>query len=311
MHNSVLDVEVSCFDNIKATTPKRVNLLEWITTSKFLKEIEVIRNTTDEDLIRNIKSTLEAITPSAVLEYRRMDGLLRHTGLIQLDVDFKDNIHIENYTSIKSELAKMENVAYCGLSVSGRGYWVIIPICYPYKHTQYFDFLEKKFKEFGINIDSSGKDITRLRIFSIDPDAYFNNQAIPLVNYGHEEIVTATDSKEFEHDLNKDRAVVEAFIQMIIKNEIDITVGYSKWFHLGCALANTFQESGRQYYHHISQFNSKYNRRRCDDQYSKCLAKEGPITLGTFFHFCKEAGIIRDYDVVRYENDEIEIEYLD
>lgn len=47
-------------------------------------------------------------------------------------------------------LLTWKNVDYCGLSVSGKGYSVVIPIAYPAHHIQHFKELAKMFSTFGI-----------------------------------------------------------------------------------------------------------------------------------------------------------------
>ena len=64
-----------------------------------------------------------------------------------------------------------------GRSCSGEGLFGIVPIKDPEKHLGHFLALEKDLAGRGIVIDKSGKDITRLRFYSYDPDAYYNIRA--------------------------------------------------------------------------------------------------------------------------------------
>src|SRR5690606_17653419 len=51
-------------------------------------------------------------------------------------------------------------------------------------------------------------------------------------------------------------------------------------------------ESGRSYFHRLSRFHADYDPAECDLQFSRCLQSKGSgISLGTFFHMAKEAGI--------------------
>lgn len=308
MKKTVLNVTVSRYDNIRCIHPVEVDLLEWMTTPKHDKEVEAIRATSDEDRRRVLKGNVSAVTPSGLFEIRNENGLLRHTGLLQIDIDFKDNTHITNYDQLKSQIANISNVVYCGLSVSGKGFWVIIMIAYPMRHKEHFDAVEKAFANLGIRIDPSGKDVSRLRIYSPDPQAYFNFEAIPFTQYKSNAPVPPPQ-KVYEADANRDRALTEGYIQVIIANEIDITHGYSVWFKIGCALANTFKESGRMYFHHVSQFSRQYNQKQADKQYSSCLSSTSKITLGTFIMYCNEAGISKDGMVLRYKDKEFPIEF--
>ena len=100
-----------------------------------------------------------------------------------IDVDKKDNLHVPNFHELKAEFTKIPNVAYCGLSVRGQGYFLIIPIADPVKHSQHFAWMEKWFLNKGLNVDPSGVNINRLRYYSYDSKAYFNHNAKPLQAY--------------------------------------------------------------------------------------------------------------------------------
>ena len=135
---SILDIDVSIFENYKTIDPKKVNLLIWLNSRKYAKEVEKIRSTKDEKEKKHLKSKLPAITPSGLFSKRSSKGLLKHSSFIQFDIDFKDNIHIKNYSNLKNQISKIKEVAFCGLSVSGNGYWGLIPISEPTKHQQHF-----------------------------------------------------------------------------------------------------------------------------------------------------------------------------
>ena len=84
--------------------------------------------------------------------------------------------------------------------------------------------------------------------------------------------------------------------------QIDITANYSDWRDIGFALAAEFGEAGRDYYHRISRFYSGYSLTDCNKQYDSCLKAKGHgVTLKTFFHLAKQAGInIKCRDVTYY-----------
>jgi hypothetical protein len=85
---------------------------------------------------------------------------------------------------------------------------------------------------------------------------------------------------------------IETYITAIEQNAIDITCGYANWRDLGFAFAEEYGETGRNYFHSISKFNSSYNAQECDEQFDKCLAAKGSgITIATFYYLAKQAGI--------------------
>ena len=85
---------------------------------------------------------------------------------------------------------------------------------------------------------------------------------------------------------------IELVITRIESTQTDITAKYSDWRDIGFALADELGEAGRDYYHRISRFYSGYSPTDCNLQYDNCLKAKGHgITLKTFFHLAKHAGI--------------------
>ena len=174
---SVLNINCSALLNAKHNEIKNVNLLIWLKSDKYYHQQLKVRAAKNDDEKRIAKEAIPCITPSGTFSKRGKNYLIKHTCLIAIDIDFKDNLHILNYENLKSEICKIQNVAYCGVSVSGNGYWLLIPIAYPEKHELHFEFLAQYFKTKNINIDKACKDVCRLRFYSYDPQAYFNHSA--------------------------------------------------------------------------------------------------------------------------------------
>jgi len=85
---------------------------------------------------------------------------------------------------------------------------------------------------------------------------------------------------------------IETYIEAIEQNVIDITYGYANWRDLGFSFADEYGETGRDYFHRISKYNSSYNSKECDEQFNKCLAAKGTgVTIATFYYLAKQAGI--------------------
>src|SRR5690554_4569370 len=72
------------------------------------------------------KRTLGGITPSGIFSNRSESGLIEHSGLIQFDIDSKDNP--VNMEELKFKIQHIPYVAYLSLSTSGNGLWGLIPI---------------------------------------------------------------------------------------------------------------------------------------------------------------------------------------
>jgi len=174
---SVLNKEVSRFANYESKVPESVNLLTFLTSNKYVDKVRQIREIEDKDRRDELKATLPAITPSGLFSpSRKAANLVRHSGLIQFDIDQRDNPCID-VVDLKKQLAHIKEVAYCGFSVSGRGLWGLVPIQWPEKHKEHLRALQRQLSSFGVALDSAPSSVVSLRGYSFDSDGYFNHTA--------------------------------------------------------------------------------------------------------------------------------------
>ncbi len=283
---SILNINVSCFSNYRATEGREVNLLVWLQSKKYWTRVQTIRAIRDKVELDKLKAALPAITPSGLFRIRNEGGLICHSGFIQFDID-----SISDPEAVKRILSGLSNIAYAGLSVSGRGLWGLISIVQPEHHKMYFQFIVRAFSGMGITIDTSGKDVCRLRGYSYDPAGYFNHQAKALEQL-YKPMPKRTIKPNYRPNVSTGTSTIKTLIAEICRQRIDLTEGYKQWFSLGCSFANEFGEGGRWYFHQISQFHPDYNSSKADNQFRECLMHTyNGITIATFFGRCRDAGI--------------------
>lgn len=271
-----------------------VNLLTFLDSDKHKSTVEAIRRETDKTKKDLMKASLPCITPSGTFSpSRKESNLKQHSGFICLDIDLKGNERIGNYTDLKTQIAKIPQVAYCGLSVSGNGYFVLIMLTYPEKHLQHFMALQRIFGGIGIVVDKVCKDVCRLRGYSYDKEAYYNHAAIPFKTFDSPVIKPSYASVKscINQHYSDDSTTVEMYLSQIEKHGIDITGNYNEWFSIGCNFASTFGESGRDYFHKASLFNNGYTYLNTDNKYNDCLKANKSQDLGTFINRCKDYGL--------------------
>lgn len=304
--SNILDITVSGFANYIDKIPKDVNLYNFLISKKYSKIVDLIRSEPNKTARDKIKATLPAITPSGVfLPSRKDEYLIKHSGLICIDIDRKGNECLNNYTSLKDELCKIPFVAYCGLSVSGTGYFVLIPIQEPQYHREYFNSLYTSFLDMNIKIDKSCVNVSRLRGYSCDPDFYINIDAkvwniLPKLNEINKTPIMAYNSI----NVTNSQSSFDKCINIIQTKRIDMTSHYNEWFVLLGSLANEFGERGRQYAHIISQYNIKYKASETDYYFTQALkAGNKKADISTFFKYCKDFGIIYKTDNEPKKND--------
>jgi hypothetical protein len=295
-HSMQQNVTVSLFKNYQSTTPKDVNLWEWLKDDSLKAEIEHLRKLDNKEERRKVKASLPGITPSGTFMIRAEAGLREHSGFICIDIDGQDNPEVHDFDHLRDQVKNIVNVAYCGLSASGQGVFCLIPIKCTDKHKQHFEALKRCFEHFGIIIDKGCGDVSRLRGYSYDPKAYFNMNAITYSQLKERDLKPSISSMAkkkpvFERDSNT-KIKVDKIISNILATGTDITGAYDQWFKIGCALANEFGEEGRGLFHSVSQFGDNYKIHETDNQFTKCLESSYDINIGTFFHWAAESGLI-------------------
>ena len=289
---NILDINVSSFANISDTIPSSsVNLYEWMVSKENKTLVDKIRKENDFERRKKLKKQLPCITPSGLFKKRRADGLIKHSGFICIDIDKKDNSIVENFSEMKKLIQGLDCVAYCSLSASGEGFFVLIPLSNPEKHKQHFESLKLDFSACGITIDTSCSDISRLRFASYDEAPYINVNAKPYNKIIPTKLLTVKPINAITNN-RKRRSDVEKLLDDIELLEIDITTEYKDWFAIGCSIASEFGEYGRKYFHKVSQFYHGYNINEADRQYTACMSDKNEHSIGTLFWYAQQYGLL-------------------
>ena len=120
-----------------------------------------------------LKLGLPLAAPGAICSTRRKEGFIeKRTGWIALDIDLKDNPHIEDTEQLRDMLMNNIYIAFAGLSTGGGGIWCLVKVARPEKHSEYFQQLIKDFASRGIVLDSTkGQNPHDARFYSYDPGA--------------------------------------------------------------------------------------------------------------------------------------------
>lgn len=259
---------------------------------EYKDDILRLRAVFDKEKRNALKRSLPQATISGVFSpTRAKNNLSQHSGLICVDIDAKDNPDILDWETLKQDLSVLPQIAYCTLSVSGKGLFLVIPLSYPEKHLQQFRQLQIDFRKMGIMIDSACSDITRLRCLSYDEHPIINENAtlyegVYVEKPKHKSLPTC-----FIYEGENTSAEVAVYCRKIQQCGIDITASYDDWLKVGCALA-TLGENGRSLFHICSQQNAKYNAAKTDKMFTDLLRRNyQQVNIGTFFWMCKQYGI--------------------
>jgi hypothetical protein len=290
------ETPISIFKNLEDNAPKEFFLERWLLNTinpqdEALKErVLEYRETYD----KQIKKFLPACTISAsFIERRSLDNIVQKNKLICIDVDRyskskkkKCNLCVDMLL-VKEMFMSHPCTLFCGLSVGGDGVYAIIRIADENNLAKYFDYFKEKFARIGVNIDESCKDYTRLRIFSYDPDAYFNPKALI---YTIPEVKEIPKPQRNSYISQSDADKVEKLIEVIEQTGMDITQSYEDWVKIAAALQDGFGDMGLSYFHRISSYNSDYDAKATDKKWRQCQSMN-KIKLAALFYVASSYGV--------------------
>ena len=234
----IFQTHISVYNGVTDNTGTRMPLGTFLFCKEYKDDILRLRAVFDKEKRNALKRSLPQATISGVFSpTRAKNNLSQHSGLICVDIDAKDNPDILDWETLKQDLSVLPQIAYCALSVSGKGLFLVIPLRYPEKHLQQFRQLQIDFRMMGIMIDSACSDITRLRCLSYDEHPIINENATLYEGVYVEKPKHKSFPTCFIYEGENTSAEVAVCCRKIQQCGIDITASYDDWLKVGCALA--------------------------------------------------------------------------
>jgi hypothetical protein len=187
LEGSVLNVEVSTFEKVnKRNTHQTYNLIELLNMTKFKEVLESYRLNLKEGIKADKASLFPCMTPQAKFEDNNSNNgewnkeKFTITKLLCIDIDKKDNLHIENFGDVKDQISKIENIAYVGYSCSGEGVFALMYCDYSgdADYKDYYKYIASLLLKFGIVADSSCDQLTKLRFIVYDDAPFIRHNPI-------------------------------------------------------------------------------------------------------------------------------------
>lgn len=163
-----------------------------IKNGKYLRIIEELKSITDPVKQKIFKeSKLPSFTISCQCkDWRKEENITNHSGLLNIDIDGEQNLHIEDWHEMRDRLSEqLPTIVCCFLSARGNGLSFVVKIDGKRHRETYSSIGYDLQKHFNIYIDPSCKNPTRLRFVSSDPDAY--------INFDFDNIPVVIPSKEY------------------------------------------------------------------------------------------------------------------
>lgn len=238
------------FKNFNEVTEQKdiLKILSDIKTGVYQNAITYLRKSLADDkkeAAERAKKSLPAFTPSATFNGgRKMEFLTNYNGLMVLDID---KLEKEKLQQCKTKIRMDDFVFASFVSPSGNGLKIFVKVSSNNdEHKETFLKLQQYFEELlTVEIDKSGKDITRLCFMSFDPELYLNENSetfVPEAEKGSKEKkqnAKSTDNRQTTTD-NCD-ALYEHCVRLTEK-KIQFTEGNRNNFVF--ALANNLNRKG-------------------------------------------------------------------
>lgn len=236
-------------------------------------------NKNDTEKYKILKSKMPCITGSAIMNQgaKTANNIFELNGLICLDID--DNVDINLIQKINSD----DYTYISHRSFGGDGLCVFVKIN-PNRFLESFHELAQYYwDKFNLAIDQSCKNKNRLRYLSYDPYLFKNENSKKFV--AKNKIKKENKKENFVFAKND-------FTEILQKvKDIDLCQDdYKRYCDIGFAIGSEFGINGLDYFKTICQSGSKYDPKAIEVHY-KNFCKQGSITIATFYHYVKEAGI--------------------
>ena len=238
------------FKNFNEVTEQKdiVKILSDIKTGVYQNAITYLRKSladNKKEAAERAKKSLPAFTPSATFNGgRKMEFLTNYNALMVLDID---KLEKEKLQQCKTKIRMDDFVFASFVSPSGNGLKIFVKVSTDKEqHKETFLKLQRYFEELlQVEIDKSGKDITRLCFFSSDPEIFINENSQVFSENPSEEICHSEPKRGNSKHQNNPQADYDVFYEHAVRfteKKIKFTEGNRNNFVF--ALANNLNRKG-------------------------------------------------------------------
>lgn len=272
-------------ENTDLTLENYIGFVQHGANQDLVLKARAARQRGDVDLYKKLKNSSKLITGSCTFasgDPKVDNNIKQMNGLIVLDID--EVIDEEKYYQIRND--KYTHVMH--RSFSGDNFCVFVKID-PNKFEDSFHGLsEYYYQTFDITIDQSCKNKNRLRYLSYDPDIFLNEKSVKYV---------AKDTKRFKEPKDVNYVFHQDDFDYILEQIRDTSFDlcqedYFRYVRIGMSIASKFGSDGLDKFKFVCSFGYKYVEKKAEKDYNGFVKNlSGKITIGTFYYYCREAGI--------------------
>ena len=247
--------EMSIFDGLTKINPTALSKVAG--TSFLVDIIEEIEDGTHADKVKKVraleqgseahakaKKALGGFTVSGVFPKKRGGFPETHTGLMQVDLDGKDNPDL-TVEKMRAKVIEDPSLVACFTSPSGDGLKVIVKTGVAIDRTDHvhrFESMKAGMTRQGLTVDDSCKDPARLCFYSHDPSAFYRSpgdaEAIPLIPKTTEPVHRERQVEGISYPLPVAKRALEAIEEKTGRPP------YELWLGLTAGMRNSYGSDG-------------------------------------------------------------------
>ena len=238
------------FKNFNEVTEQKdiLKILSDIKTGVYQNAITYLRKSladNKKEAAERAKKSLPAFTPSATFNGgRKMEFLTNYNALMVLDID---KLEKEKMQQCRTKIRMDDFVFASFVSPSGNGLKIFVKVSTDKEqHKETFLKLQRYFEELlAVEIDKSGKDITRLCFFSSDPEIFINENSAVFANEVKQSVETENAIPKKEIQTANSQVDYNALYEHVVRfteKKIQFTEGNRNNFVF--ALANNLNRKG-------------------------------------------------------------------
>jgi hypothetical protein len=279
---------ISSFRNIKDKSPRDIGLddfLSGVRTGTWQDAVLRIRTIADKKSRQTEKEKCPNVRISGSFASYSDKDLRKHSGRIAIDIDD------HNPEAVKELVANDPYVEAAFVSISGTGVCLLFKID-PTRHLDSFEGIAAYlYESYGLIVDQSGKNVSRARYVSWDPDLIENPNAIAFKKYLPKKKTSPVNKVVFV------QSDFDEIITQLYNRGVNLCETYPEWVSIAYALISQYGESGLEYFHTLSSLSSKYDHGATERQYANCLkshttgGRAQVATIATIYHHAKTNGV--------------------
>lgn len=148
--------------------------LRLIQEGKYREYADKVRNAKTREEMDQAKFDAPGFSFSGIFERRRKERLIRHSGIIAIDIDHLDG----DVLSEKERLMENPYVYSVFLSISGKGLKVLVKVPESLDAERHKLYYKAIAEDFGVKEDRRAQDVARYTNVTYDPDLYLNLGAL-------------------------------------------------------------------------------------------------------------------------------------